>query len=365
MRKTGGLSRRNVMLLLGSTALAACAGMDFPTTEAGQADLVDRGINLLRVTPENVQVLGNTNGEAVTAVPSNPPRDPSVYVYPVGTGDQLRVQTWTTPERRSVGEGQSISEGPIVNEDGQFFYPYVGMMNARGRSVTEIRAALEQELRVYLNDPQVEVDVEQFNAHRVTLVGEVGNAGSTVLTNVPLRLLDLINQAGTTDISDLRRVEVRRHGRSYSVNLRAFMEFGASGHNPIMLPGDVVYVPAMNDNKVFVFGSIGNGEVPLGAAGKTLTEVLAEMGGINLRANASGIFVFRRPPGQVEGFNVFQFDLSDASYLMMTSQFSMSPLDVVFVTTDPIARWNDSVARLLSPVTGIVRARAISEEFAG
>jgi polysaccharide export outer membrane protein len=352
------------MLLLGSTTLAACAGMDFPTTERGQANLVVRGINLLRVTPQNVGALGNTNGETVTAVPSNPPRDPSIYVYPVGSGDQLRVQTWTTPERRSASEGQTISEGPIVNEDGQFFYPYVGMMNARGRSVAEIRADLEQELRVYLNNPQVEVDVERFNAHRVTLVGEVASPGSTVLTNVPLRLLDLINQAGPTGLSDLRRVEVRRHGREYSVNLRAYMEYGASGQNPIMLPGDMVFVPAMNDKKVFVFGAIGNGEIALGDAGKSLTEVLAEMGGISQRANASGIFVFRRPPGQNDGFNVFQFDLSDASYLMMTAQFSMAPLDVVFVTTDPIARWNDSVGRLLSPVTGIRQARSIAEDFA-
>lgn len=335
--------------------------MHFPTGEAGQASLVDRGINVLNVTPSNVAQLGNTNGTAVTSVASNPPRDPSVYVYPVGSGDQLRVQTWTTPERRQVGEGETISEGPIVNENGQFFYPYVGMVDARGRSVTEIRANLEQELRVYLTDPQVEVDVEQFNAHRVTLVGEVGGPGTTTLTNVPLRLLDLINQAGPTELSDLRRVEIRRHGREYSVNLRSFIDYGTVGHNPILLPGDVVFVPAASDNKVFVFGAIGSGEVALGSGGKSLTEVIAEMGGIGNRANARGFFVFRRPPGQNDGFNVYQFDLSDASYLMMTSQFSMAPMDVVFVTTDPITRWNESIGRAISPVTGIISARAVAD----
>lgn len=358
-----GISRRQSMLLLGATTLSGCAGMTFPTNEAGQASLVDRGINLLRVTPENVEHLASTNGTSVTSLPSNPPRDPGTYVYPVGSGDQLRIQTWTTPERRSAQEGDTIEEGPIVNENGQFFYPFVGMMDARGRSVTEIRQALEVELEEYLNDPQVEVDVQQFNAHEVVLVGEVGAPGSTTLTNVPLRLLDLINQAGTTDLSDLRRVEIRRAGRDYIVNLRAFIDYGIRGQNPILLPGDVIFVPAMADNKVFVFGAIGNGEVALGAGGKTLTEVLAEMGGISNRADAKGVFVFRRPPHATEGFNVFQFDLSDAGYLMMTTRFPMEPLDVVFVTTDPIVRWNESIGRLISPVTGIIQVRGISEEL--
>lgn len=358
---TSGMSRRGALGLLGGTVLAGCSGMHFPTSEAGQESLLERGINVLNVTPSNVAHLGNTNGTAVTSVASNPPRDPSVYVYPVGSGDQLRVQTWTTPERRRVGEGETISEGPIVNENGQFFYPFVGMVNARGRSVTEIRANLEQELRVYLNDPQVEVDVEEFNAHRVTLVGEVGSPGTTTLTNVPMRLLELINQAGATELSDLRRVEIRRNGREYSVNLRSFIDYGSVGHNPVLLPGDVVFVPAASDNKVFVFGAIGSGVVVLGSGGKSLTEVIAEMGGVGGRANARGIFVFRRPPAQNDEFNVYQFDLSDASYLMMTSQFSMAPMDVVFVTTDPITRWNESIGRAISPVRGIIGARAVAD----
>ncbi|MDX1578760.1 MAG: ABC transporter transmembrane domain-containing protein, partial [Gemmatimonadota bacterium] len=48
-------------------------------------------------------------------------------------------------------------------------------------------------------------------------------------------------------------------------------------------------VPAMNDNKVFVFGEIETGEVLLGSAPRNLTEILAGQGGIDqVRANARG-----------------------------------------------------------------------------
>lgn len=356
-------SRRHALLLLATSSLSACAGdMHFPVTQEGQADLVAQGVNIIRIDAKNVRQYGASVGTAVRSVASNPPPEPSFYAYPVGIGDQLRVQTWTTPERQISGDANAIIEGPIVNESGQFFYPFVGMVTALGRTTSQIRQSLENSLREYITDPQVEVEVQKFRAHRVRVVGEVQSPNSTTLTNVPLRLLDLINDAGTTEASDLRRVEIRRNRRRYSVNLRSFIDFGAAGQNPLILPGDMIVVPATNDNKVFVFGEISTGEIPIGSAPQTLTEVLAEQGGIDrVRANARGIFVFRRPPERERGFDVFQFDLSDASALLLTSQFNLLPMDVVFVTTDPIARWNDTVTRLFSVVSGVVQARTVAD----
>ncbi|MFU8865540.1 MAG: polysaccharide biosynthesis/export family protein [Rhodobacterales bacterium] len=338
--------------------------MSFPLSKENQSNLESRNISVTRIDSENIRLYSDTNRGSVTSVQSNPPRDPSTYSYFVGPGDELRVQTWSSPERKNLSESSSIPNGPTVNEKGEFFHPFVGMVTARGKTVTEIQQGLEKSLVQYIADPQVEVDVRTFRAHSVTLVGEVESPGSTVLTNVPLRLLDIINTAGTTQISDLRRVEVRRKGTTYTTNLRSFIDHGAPGHNPILLPDDLVYVPIIEDNKVFVFGEIGTGEVVLGAGRRSLTEILAAQGGIDrTRADARGVFVFRRPPGQLDGFNVYQFDLSDASALMLTSQFHMAPMDVVFVTTDPISRWNDTVGKLISPVTGVVRAKAIVSAF--
>jgi hypothetical protein len=83
------------------------------------------------------------------------------------------------------------------------------------------------------------------------------------------------------------------------------MEYVAVGPHPIMLPGDAVFVSALNDNKVFVFGSIGKGEVAFGEAGKSLTEI----GCISMLANATGIFVLRCPSGQLEGSTSFSLIL--------------------------------------------------------
>lgn len=360
--KSTRMTRRAILASLSMTAIAGCSAgvMSFPVNTGKQESLISRNINVLKIDSSNIHQFSDTDRARIVPKVSNPPKDPSPYKYIVGAGDELSVQTWSSPERKSLTESTIIPEGPTVNEQGEFFHPFVGMVKAKGRTVTQIQADLEKALVQYIADPQVEVDVRSFKAHSVTIVGMVGSPGSTILTNVPMRLLDIVNASAPTNQSDLRGVEIRRKGQVYKINLRSFIDFGAPGQNPILLPGDLVYVPSMNDNKVFVFGEIKTGEIDLGTGSVSLTEVLASQGGINnSRSNARGVFVFRRPIGQTDGFNVYQFDLSDATTLMLTTQFVMSPMDVVFVTTDPITRWNDTVGKLISPVAGVVRAKAV------
>ena len=89
--------------------------------------------------------------------------------------------------------------------------------------------------------------------------------------------------------------------------------------------------------------------------------MLAQVGGIDRqRANARGVFVFRRTDVTTEGFDVvFQFDLTDASTLITMKSFPVMPQDIVFVTKDPITRWTDTVGRVLAPATGLLQVRGV------
>jgi hypothetical protein len=44
---------------------------------------------------------------------------------------------------------------------------------------------------------------------------------------------------------------------------------------------------------------------------------------------------------------------------VLAQSFQMRGGDVVFVTQDPISRWNDTVTKILSPVISTLRAQAI------
>ena len=335
--------------------------MQFPVTESAQEKLPPN-LTVLQVSAKNLDHAVALYYEPPASYRGAPPPSPARYSYRVGVGDQLLVQVWTTPERSSEGEqGQQPTSGPVVDETGKFFYPFVGEVQAQGRTLREIRGELTEKLQAYLRDPQVEVSVQNFRAHQVMTLGAVNNPGPTPVTNVPLRLVDLINQAGVGPDSDISRVALRRRGVEYTVNMRLFLEKGVMAHNPVILPGDTIFVPELTDNHVYFFGEISTTKLPLEASGKSLTEILAEVGGIDRqRANARGVFVFRRTDLTKNGFDVvFQFDVTQASTLLLMNEFPIMAQDIIFVTKDPITRWTDTVGRVLSPASSLLQVQGI------
>ncbi|SUZ33630.1 hypothetical protein ROE7235_03403 [Roseibaca ekhonensis] len=364
MRKWPRSGGATLVLAAATLALAGCAGqMRFPVSQEAQDALAKQNINVVRITTENIAQYRTPTYRTNRAQATNPPANPSPYTYRVGPGDELRVMVWSDPERTQAAgtSGSDTERGIIVNEQGRFFYPFVGAVRASGRSTSQIRADLTDQLRNFIADPQVEVSVLNFNAHQATVTGVVGAPGPVTITNVPQRLLDVLNTAGTAAEGDLSNVLVRRRGTPHNVNLKAFIDHGEARQNPIILPGDIINVPPMRDNKIFTFGEISTREIPLETdVPVSLTEVLAEVGGIDrIRADSRGIFVFRRTPKTPDGFDVFQFNLHSATALVLATDFKMAPLDIVFVTNDPITRWNDTVGALVTPLTGLLQVRSI------
>ena len=354
-------------LAAGLLILAGCGEhMQFPVTESAQEKLPPN-LTVLQVSEKNLDHAVALYYTPPANYRGAPPPSPARYSYRVGVGDQLLVQVWTTPERSNEGDqSQQPSSGPVVDETGKFFYPFVGEVQASGRTLREIRMELTEKLQDYLRDPQVEVSVQNFRAHQVMTLGAVSSPGPTMLTNVPLHLVDLVNQAGVVSgVSDISRVALRRRGVEYTVNLRLFLEKGMMVHNPVILPGDTVFVPEMTDNHVYVFGEIATTKLALENGRKSLTEILAEVGGIDRqRANARGVFVFRRTDLTKNGFDVvFQFDVTQASTLLLMNEFPIMAQDIIFVTKDPITRWTDTVGRVLSPASSLLQVQGIVNTF--
>jgi polysaccharide export outer membrane protein len=346
-------SRRFILLGAAAATVSACAPQTtFPITQAGQKTLVDRDVRVIRVTRDNVARL-TAEYVAPDAATGNPPRDSSRYTYRVGVGDGLDIRIWTGPERSSA-QGSLVPPRPIVVEEtGKFFYPYVGDVPAAGRSVAEIRDYLTQALSEYIAMPQVEVSVADFVSRRVTLTGEVTQQGETILTNNPLRLLSLVNNAAPTDEADLSAVTISRAGRKYTVNLEAFITKGI-GSNPILLPNDIVTVPRLDGQSIYVFGEVPTRELPINVGETNVTSVLAQSGGLDkLRADTRGVFVFRRSGPVAGGYDVYQIDLQTADAYLIASQMAVLPQDILYVTSDPITRVTDNITKVLSPVTGI------------
>jgi len=326
--------------------LAACAdgSVRVPVSPSAQASAL-RGANVVALTYTNIaSFAAQPVGSKRTALPTG-----GKWIYRVGPGDVIRIAVFDHPELSTgTADRQGAAASTVmVQDDGTFFYPFVGKVRAAGMTAEQIRTALTEQLATYIPDPQIEVSIAEFNAHSIVITGEVATPRSVALSTRPLQLLEAINAAGgLTPLADTAHVTVQRGGKVYDVDLHAFLAEGLTANNPVLTAGDIVTVRRQVALEAYIMGSVRQPSVVnLAQDPITLTQALARQGGLDeLRADARGVFVFRQT---ADGTTVFQLDVSAPEGWLTGNRFLLLSGDVIYVTRSPLSKWNDTISRVL------------------
>lgn len=358
--------RSGILLALTAILLAGCdvTKSDFPVrTEAVRTEVEQMATNvtIIRLSADNIDAFNkprNLSGRQTT-MPSGGDWD-----YRVGVGDVIDIVVWDHPDlTMPAGERRTPQESGLrVQADGTFFYPYVGQVQASGRTPDQIRADLRTRLAEFIPDPQIEVRVASYKSQAVSVTGEVTSPSRQPLTDTPLTLLDAINAAGgLTPDADSRAVLVRRGSETFTVDLEAFFERAVAGNNPLLRAGDVVSVPKLALQEAYLLGQIVKpSTVDLTHENVTLTQALTRVGGLTEEsADARGIFVFRDTP---TGITVYQLDASNPTAYLIGTRFVILPQDVIYVTSAPLHRWNRLISSLLPSLTTVRAADVIGSD---
>ncbi|EDM69082.1 Periplasmic protein involved in capsular polysaccharide export [Moritella sp. PE36] len=362
------------VILAGCTVPGAYLNLDDTNDSANNTETVDI-LERVNVYPLTADKMASYKTPRLSAR-INPELDAKLaaYEYRVGAGDILNVTIWDHPELTiPAGSYRSASEsGNWVHADGTIFYPYIGFVPVAGKTVVEIRAILTTKLAKYIETPQVDVNVAAFRSKKTYITGEINKPGQQFITNVPLTLLDAVNNAGgLAEDADWRNVTLTRQGVEQKLSLHALMQRGDLTQNRLLVPGDIVHVPRNDGQKVFVMGEVNEPKLlKIDRAGMSLTEALSSVGGINqLAADATGIFVVRAnrtaetatvatdsaETGQVKKntiADIYQLDISNAAALVIGTEFELQPYDIVYVTAAPITRWNRVIGQILPTISG-------------
>jgi polysaccharide export outer membrane protein len=147
---------------------------------------------------------------------------------------------------------QRISGPHLVRPDGTIALGTYGSVRVSGLTLAEVRKAVEAQLSEFLLDPEVSVDVQNYNSKLYYVILDGGGIGQTVY-RLPVTgndtILDAISQVnGLAAVSSKDRIWVSRPAPAGAghqilpVDWRAVSECGDTATNYQLMPGDRVFV---------------------------------------------------------------------------------------------------------------------------
>lgn len=327
------------------------------------------------VVPVDAKVVANllhadTDDAAARALPAVQPSDIPPE-YRVGPGDVLFVTVWEHPELTTPEAVQlqtAAAQGRLIASNGTMYYPYIGDFKVAGETAAEIRDFLVEHLRRVIKDPQVDVRVIGFRSRRVQITGAVGSPGTYTLDDTPKGVLQLIDQAGgLSSAASRRRAILVRGGKRYTIDTAGLMSGAYPVPNPRLLPGDVVHIPDISAEQIYMLGAVNSVQPqPLPQSNLTLLQALTNAGGLDKStASDSGVLVFRvqNPVDQTvpSSATVYALDMGSPRGLLLASQFPLQAHDVVYVKATAFAQYNTIIGQLLPTVTTVFELNQLTK----
>lgn len=286
-------------------------------------------------------------------------------------GDTLSVTVWENVENgllAAPGSSATVLKDIQVDQLGNIFVPYAGVVRAAGRTPEDLRQELTRLLEPQTPDPQIEVRRKTGDASVVNVVGGVTKQGVYAVSAANRRLTAMLAVAGGVAIDPAgTRITVQRGNESGSVWLR---DLFADPANDIYLHSHDRVIVEKDQRFFTVLGSSsGQTRVDFLSKNPNVVDALSAVKGLDGRvADPRGIFIFRTEPPEIanavlqtDTFTTPQrmayvIDLTKEESIFTAQAFQIRDRDTVYVTEAPFIAWQrllDSVSTTITTLGNI------------
>jgi polysaccharide export outer membrane protein len=351
---------RAAVASLSMAALAAGCTMPRSGPTAGEikqaADLPQYDMHIVTVTPgvaaaaRTAETLG-FGADFVNAGAVSPDT--------ISPGDTLSVRVWENVDAgllAGVGQRATPIEAMQVDQSGAIFMPYVGRVQAAGRTPEELRQEITGGLRAQTPDPQVEVVRTAGDGSTVSVMGGVQAPGVYPIEAPTRRLSSILARAGGVAlVPDIAQIKIERSGRTGRIWLQDL--YDNPRYDVALRPGDRIIVEEDRRSFTALGASTVQERVSFTKRDMSAIEAIAAAGGLDGRsADPTGIFVFRQESAEtaerVLGRSdlvgpqrmVYLLDLTRPEGLFAAREFVIRDEDTLYITEAPFASWSRVLA---------------------
>lgn len=219
--------------------------------------------------------------------PSTPAAPAEGYV--IGAQDNLSITVSDEPELTSKYR---------VDSDGTITMTYLSRVPLAGLSLAEAQEKITAMLKAgFLVNPQVRIEVDQFKARSVMVMGEVRTPGKVNLVGTSMSLLEALALAGSPTQNASNDVLVMHPPKlgekapdAVTVNRRD-LELGKVGRDITLQDGDIVNIPIAK--RFYISGFVKNPGSFVLDSGTTVSQAIILAGGLADRGSDRRIRIGR------------------------------------------------------------------------
>ena len=313
----------------------------------------DVGINIIKINSLSDKELDKFNKDKIDKLDFKVKTFQDIYDYRyeyiLGPADRISIDLTDTDD---------LDGTYLIDQEGMIDLPFIGKVKLDDLTLNEAQNILLQVIQNFYKNPDLQINIEEFNSSKVYIVGAVRNQITINLDQKPIKLIEAAIQANfnpsAADKLYGTKGLLRRDNRVYKIDLLNAFQSNDDKENFYLKKDDVIFIDR-NSDAIHVFGEVTKPGVYFPNMDYSLTELISTAGLNQLTANAKKVYVIREKYNSFLEVDVFQLDIKNPINLIAGRKFLLQEKDIVFIPPTEIVKWN-RVISLLMPQTDLFKS---------